>query len=234
MVSAVAAVAMIGPVALSGCGSTRAPAVASVQGVTITRAALAHWTRIKNIELQSSSKPTSTSSSVQLEQKALAFLITADWLQAEAVARGVVVSPSEVNLTYQELANGPTGQAFASSLPRRGMTRADELLQLRIQMLTHKLKAKIAAGYNGASVAQIAGYYHAHASQFQGHGHRQQTLAAATPAIRQTLLQAGQEQRVSAFVATFRQRWKGRTTCQPGYVIPECRNGPPLPDSPTK
>jgi hypothetical protein len=199
-----------------------------VQGAAISRAALVHWTRIKRIELQSSAAPKSALSAVQLQRKALAFLITADWLQAEAAAQHLGVSPSEVNATYQQLVTGPNGQAFASNLPRRGMSAADELLELRVQMLTHKLETKISAGDITVSAAQIAGYYHSHTSQFQGHGDRPQTLAAATPAIRQTLLQAGQERRLNAFIAAYRQRWKRHTSCQPGYVIPECRNGPPL------
>jgi hypothetical protein len=43
---------------------------------------------------------------------------------------------------------------------------------------------------------------------------------------------AQRRQRISAFVAAYRQRWKQRTTCRPGYVIAECRNGPTLSQSP--
>jgi hypothetical protein len=32
------------------------------------------------------------------------------------------------------------------------------------------------------------------------------------------------KRRVSAFIVAYRLRWKQRTTCQPGYLIPECRN----------
>jgi len=35
------------------------------------------------------------------------------------------------------------------------------------------------------------------------------------------------KRRFSAFIVAYRQRWKQRTTCQRGYRIPECRNGPP-------
>jgi hypothetical protein len=207
--------------------------VANVRGTAISRALVAHWTQIKRIEMVSSAKLTPGLSAVQLERKALGFLITADWLQGEAAAQGVAVSPSEVDATYKELLGGPVGQSFASSLKRRGLSRADELLELRLDKLAAKLRSKIVARYNAVSTAQIADYYHAHTSQFEGHGGRPQTLAAATPAIRETLLQAGQQRQVNVFVAAYRQRWKLRTTCWPGYVIPECRNGPPLPVAPT-
>jgi hypothetical protein len=63
---------------------------------------------------------------------------------------------------------------------------------------------------------------------------RRETLFEATPTIRQTLIQVGRQQQVNAFIAFYRQRWKQRTVCQPGYVIAECRNGPPLTAAPAK
>lgn len=228
-----AVIAVVGAHALSGCGATSTPAVASVQGTAISRADLAHWTRIKRIELESRSKPKSTPSPLPPERKALLFLITADWLQAEAAAQGVIVSLSQTERTYHELVSGPTGQAFANGLTRRGMSRADELLQLRLDSLTQKLQTKI-GGHVNVSAAQIAAYYDAHTSQFQGHAHPRRTLAGATAAIRQTLLAAERERQVAAFVAAYRQRWKQRTTCQPGYIVAECRTGPPLSTSRTE
>jgi hypothetical protein len=125
------------------------------------------------------------------------------------------------------LVNGPGGPELAKSLKSRGISSADELLLLRLAVLAQKLHAKIAAGYHGSvSAAQIVRYYRTHADQLQGLGEPQLTLAAATPKIRQILLQAGAQKQVSAFIAAYRKRWKERTSCQPGYVIAECRNGP--------
>jgi hypothetical protein len=61
---------------------------------------------------------------------------------------------------------------------------------------------------------------------------RRETLSEATPVIRQALLRAGQQGQIRAFIAAYRKRWKQRTVCQPGYVIAECRDGPPLTHSP--
>jgi hypothetical protein len=165
--------------------------VASVQGSPISADTLAHWTGIKRNELQNSSTPASRSSLVQVERRALAFLITGDWLEKEAAAQGVSVSPSEAEASYQQLLNGPTGQAFAASLKRRGISSADELLLLRLGALAQKLRTKIAISQHSVSATQI-------------------------------------RQQVRAFIAAYRRRWKQRTTCQPGYVIAECRDGPPL------
>ena len=207
--------------------------MANVQGIAISRASLAHWTRIKRVELQGAPGTKSPSSPIQLERKALVFLITADWLQGEAAAQGIVVSPSEVESTYQGLLSGPNRGAFASSLKRRGMSRTDELLELRIDNLTHKLETKIAVG-DSASSAQIAAYYRTHPDQFRRPRNGPQSLAAATPAIQQTLLTAERGRQVATFVAAYRRRWKQRTSCESSYLVPECRNGPALLASPTK
>jgi hypothetical protein len=218
-------------IVLGACGAAGTSEVASVQGAAISRAALAHWTQIKRLEANGSSGARPTASPVQLQRKALVFLITADWLQAEAKARGVDVSASEVDTTFRELLNGPTGQSFAISLRNRGISSADELLLIRLQQLSNKLQAKIAAGDAGISAARIAAYYRAHTRQLRGPSHRRQTLRAATPAIRRALLESERERQVATFAVAYRQRWKLRTSCQPGYIIPECRNGPPLPSS---
>ena len=225
---ATAMVAATSSLLFSGCGSTTATSVASVQGTTISLADVAHWTRIKRLELQNSRASASPSRSAQPETKALVFLITADWLQEESRAHGIKLPSPEVEVTYRHLLNGPSGQSFASSLRSRGMSRSDELLVLRLQELSNKLEAKVGEDHYSVSAAQIAAYYSAHASEFRGRGHPRQTVAAATPAIRRTLLEAQRKRRVAAFAAAFRQRWKQRTSCRSGYVVPECRNGPAL------
>jgi hypothetical protein len=80
---------------------------------------------------------------VRSKEKALAFLITAEWLQGEAAEDGISVSRADVEATYRDLLNGPAGHGFARSLRSRGMSTADELLQLRLAKLAQKLRAAI-------------------------------------------------------------------------------------------
>jgi hypothetical protein len=101
---------------------------------------------IKHAELQGAAG--------QAERKALAFLITADWLEGDAAAQGVRVSPSEVESSYHELASGPTGSAFVASLKRRGMSSGDELLVLRLGALAEKLRAKVIGPTNSSPAAR--------------------------------------------------------------------------------
>jgi hypothetical protein len=188
----------VAAIALAGCAVARTQTVASVQGTAISRAALVHWTRIKRLELHADSPPSRTSNPANAQRAALAFLITAEWLQGEAKAQGVEVSSAEVDSTYQRLLSSPTGPSFARGLGERGISGADELLLLRLQQLSNKLQAKIAGGAAGASPEQAA----------------------------------ARERRVAAFAAAYRRRWKQRTSCRAGYIVPECSNGPALPQSP--
>jgi hypothetical protein len=176
------------PLALWGCGASGMTTVATVQGRSIGKDAVAHWMGIKRAEGSSAATP---SSADQLKHQALAFLITADWLEGEAAAAGITVSDAEIGASYRRLLQARTGQAFAESLRRRGMSSADELRVLRLGAIAQRLRAKIKA-----------------------HG--------STPSAARG--QAG----ISEFLTAYRQRWKQRTKCSPGYVIAECSNGPPL------
>jgi SurA N-terminal domain len=181
--------------ALCDCGAAKPHVVARVGGTTISRAALDHWTRIKAVEQQSPRGLSDGTRHRSAQRKALVFLITARWLEGEALAQGIDVPSSEVDATYRELASDRAGPSFATSLRNRGMSVADEKRLLRLQQLSNKLEAKITAG-----------------------------LGRAPSATR--------ERRVAGFAAAYRQRWRLRTRCEPGYIVAECGNGPPLPGVP--
>jgi hypothetical protein len=219
--------ALVASLLLLACGSpTRVAVVASVQGSQISQATLAHWVRITQAEQQSAASP-ARQSAVQVQQSALAFLITAKWLEGEAAAEGISVSAAQVSATYQQLLSGLAGNSFANTLRQRGMSAADEQFQLRLSQLSVKLRTKIESAVSGASPAQVAQYFHTHSAQFRG-----QTLERARATIGQTLLEDARRQRLDAFTSAFRARWKQRTACFAGYVIAECRNSPALPASP--
>jgi hypothetical protein len=182
--------ALAGTALLLGCGGSETSAVATVQGRTISKSALSHWASIRHAELQVTSRPGDLKASA-LEPAALAFLITAEWLEGEAGVQGVHLSDADLDASYRRLLNGPNGQALAASLKRRGMSKADELRLLRLSALAAKLRSKVAASG-------------------------------------QVPLSAQARRRIGAFQAAYRERWKQRTICRPGYVIAECRGGPPL------
>jgi hypothetical protein len=146
--------------ALGGCGASTSTSgtshvVASVQGTPIVTQELHHWEAIKRDELQTPSGPKAPSPA-QVQQAALAFLITSVWLEKEAAAHGFTASLADAESSFLQLSNGQAGPAFLAGLQRRGITRADELRILRLAALASKLRGAIAGGAGGSSAAGAA------------------------------------------------------------------------------
>jgi foldase protein PrsA len=53
-----------------------------------------------------------------------------------------------------------------------------------------------------------------------------QTLAQATPMIKQLLTAQRQGDTLTNFVKHFEAKWKSRTTCGKGYIVTDCKNAP--------
>ena len=54
----------------------------------------------------------------------------------------------------------------------------------------------------------------------------QQTLAQATPTIKQLLASQNQQKALDTFVKDFQKKWKERTDCRKGYIVESCKNAP--------
>lgn len=61
----------------------------------------------------------------------------------------------------------------------------------------------------------------------------QTPLAQARAQIRALLQQQGQQTKLNTFIRDFQDRWKGKTNCREGYVVPLCKNAPPARTTPT-
>ena len=61
----------------------------------------------------------------------------------------------------------------------------------------------------------------------------QQTLAEASPSIQQQLSQQQQQKALQDFVKQFNSKWRSRTNCRSGFVVPSCSNGPKPPAVPS-
>jgi len=55
---------------------------------------------------------------------------------------------------------------------------------------------------------------------------RQTPLSEAKTQIRAVLQQQGQQTKMNTFIRDFQQRWKDKTNCREGYVVPFCKNAP--------
>ncbi|MCX6386583.1 MAG: peptidyl-prolyl cis-trans isomerase [Solirubrobacterales bacterium] len=54
----------------------------------------------------------------------------------------------------------------------------------------------------------------------------QQTLAEATPSIKQLLKSQNEQKALAAFVKNFQEKWKAVTECRTGYIVESCNNAP--------
>jgi foldase protein PrsA len=55
---------------------------------------------------------------------------------------------------------------------------------------------------------------------------KQNTLAESKETIRQLLAAENQQKALDTFIKDFRKRWKDRTECREGYVVPDCKGEP--------
>ncbi len=54
----------------------------------------------------------------------------------------------------------------------------------------------------------------------------QQTLAEATPSIKQLLKSQNEQKALDTFVKSFQKKWKAVTECRTGYIVESCNNAP--------
>jgi PPIC-type PPIASE domain len=52
-------------------------------------------------------------------------------------------------------------------------------------------------------------------------------LGAVSDAIAQQLTKANQQRTLATFIAAFKRKWRARSSCQPGYVVQNCRQFKP-------
>ena len=63
-----------------------------------------------------------------------------------------------------------------------------------------------------------------------------QTFEQVQPTIRQLLIAERQQKTLEDFTESFRRKWRERTECSDGFLMPDCKNGPdatPTPAQPT-
>jgi parvulin-like peptidyl-prolyl isomerase len=159
VVSAVAAV-----VAVSGCGSHGETTVASVQGrPAVTHSMLEHQIAIVRARARGEGARVSLS---RVREKALRFLLRADWLDGEVSAEGVQVSPRQVEQRYEAITRGGLESPLAEVLRGPGMSRAEGLLDVRIDLLEEALRASVEARAGDVNNAQVAVYYRSHRQEY--------------------------------------------------------------------
>jgi len=129
--------------AASAQGSTSAAnAVALVSTTPIAKASYEHWLAVEK----------ALGATANAGHRALGFLITSDWVLAEAASRHISVSEAEVKqrLAQIERQSFPKAGSLKQFLARSGESEADLLARVKVELLESRIAAQVAAGKSGA------------------------------------------------------------------------------------
>ena len=142
-----------------------------------------------------------------LKTQVMQFLVQSEWLLKEADKRKINVEAGdrpEAARTTRSSSRSPSRPTSRSSSRRSGMTMADLLFRVKIELLTDQVRQKIVAGTTKVTDAQVTSYYNKNQTRFvaaraarparrphqdQGHGRQGEGRAAE----RHGLVQGRQE-----------------------------------------
>lgn len=133
----------------SGAPSTQASvgaAVATVQQTPITKASFEHWTTVT--AALSHSKAHSRAERAALKNQVLGFLITSQWVFAEAAHLGIGVSEAEVRQRLRQVTakQFPKASQLKRYLASIGETEADLSMRVKVELLESKIAQHVTAG----------------------------------------------------------------------------------------
>jgi foldase protein PrsA len=103
-----------------------------------------------------------------LRQQVMQFLISAEWIQQEADARGVKPSDQDVRKEFdtQKKQSFPQDKDYQDFLKSSGQTEQDLLFRVRLDLLSNKVREKIVAGKDQVSDKEITDYYNKNKTRF--------------------------------------------------------------------
>lgn len=104
----------------------------------------------------------------QLIQQTMGTLIQTAWVEGEAKKQGVSATDAEVQkqLEITKKQSFPTAAAYNRFVKQSGMTQAEILERVKVQLLAQKITKKIQASAGNVTSAQVSRYYTTHKSQF--------------------------------------------------------------------
>jgi len=154
VVTVAVATASVGAGACAGQGAGGG-AIARVGQAAITAETLTHWITVLAPGHHVGARHQA------LEQRALGFLISAQWLIGEAARDGVGVSDAEVQGRLREKANALAGGdgGLAQALAAAGQTIADASLEIRAELAAAKLRQMLRRSEPAVTTAEASRYY---------------------------------------------------------------------------
>jgi foldase protein PrsA len=103
-----------------------------------------------------------------LKQQVMQFLVSAEWIQQEAKTRNIEVKDAEVKKQFgdQKKQSFPKETDYRKFLSSSGMTEADLLFRVRLDLLSNEVRQKVIAGKGKVTEAQISKYYNENKKRF--------------------------------------------------------------------
>src|SRR5215208_3814255 len=103
-----------------------------------------------------------------LRTQVMQFLISAEWIQQEADARGIKASDQEVKKEFedQKKQSFPKDKDYQEFLKTSGQTEEDLLFRVRLDVLSNQVRQKIVEGKDKVSDKEITDYYNKNKSRF--------------------------------------------------------------------
>jgi foldase protein PrsA len=103
-----------------------------------------------------------------LRDQVMSFLISSQWIDQEAAARGIKLTDAEVQKDFQNTKKQsfPKDADYQKFLKTSGMTQDDILFRVRLDSLSNKLRAAVVKGKDKVTPAQITTYYNKNKARF--------------------------------------------------------------------
>lgn len=155
---------------------------------------------------------------VSLAEGVIGFLISAHWYLDQAAREHVSVPAATVQAAMRR--SFPKRAGLLRFLSASRLSESDLRFEAHVALVAQRLDALHSGPTPTISRAQITSYYDANRSQLHG-----ETLAQATPAIRQLLIEQAQAPALDSYLQRVQRYWRARTYCARGYRVAEyCRS----------
>lgn len=154
-----------------------------------------------------------------LKREVMQFLVQSAWVRQEAAARGIAVARREVRrqLRSQRRQAFDTDREYRRFLRRSGMTEADLLYRVKVDLLQTRITRQVANSAPPVTSREVSDYYATHRRRF-----RRMPRRRARRIIRRVLRSQRERRAIDTFVLEFRARYRAVTVCREGYEIAEC------------
>jgi foldase protein PrsA len=103
-----------------------------------------------------------------LRDQVMQLLVSFEWIEGEAKAKGIKVSDKEVQASFdkQKKQAFPKAADFDKFLKDSGQTEGDILKRVRLDTLSNKIRDKVTKGKDKVTDAQIAAFYNKNKARF--------------------------------------------------------------------